>query len=152
MKPLSRDQVQAWIEELELEAYVCADCEGIHLTQWESKDGVLECRCFVEKERVSLITEIALRPSVVLPLLGAVQFMNYDFNLLKVMISMTDQDVPRLILTHTLPSKHLTEAFVKDWIPQLLAEMTAVYTQLTEMEVLMIDEDVFLSESDDKLH
>ena len=107
MKALSRDQVQSWIEACSLEAYVCSDCEGIHLPVWEGRPGVLEARCFVESDRCSVLTEIAIRPSAVLPLQGAVHFMNYDFSLLKVMISMDDEDVPRMLLTLAiLPKKY----------------------------------------------
>lgn len=152
MSSLKRATVQTWIEELSLESYVCDDCEAIHLAGWESKDGVLESRCFVEADRCSLLTEIAIRPSSVLPLQGAVHFMNYDYGLLKVMISMTDDDVPRLLLTHALPVAHLTADQFKHWLPQLFAEMEAVYQQLVDMEVLLIDDELFETGYDDSLH
>jgi hypothetical protein len=154
MKALSRDQVQSWIEACSLEAYVCSDCEGIHLPVWEGRPGVLEARCFVESDRCSVLTEIAIRPSAVLPLQGAVHFMNYDFSLLKVMISMDDEDVPRMLLTLAIPLKHLSAPMFKDWLDMLLTEMDAIYDQLTDMDVLMIHNELDdpVEDFDDKLH
>ncbi|MDX1342268.1 MAG: hypothetical protein R3227_07940 [Reinekea sp.] len=152
MPTLDRDTIQAWIEQLQHEAYVCPDCEGIHLHGWEAKEAVLEARCFVEKDRVSLLVEIAIRPSAVLPLQGAVHFMNYDYSLLKVMIAMADHDVPRLLLTHALPIAHLSEPMFQDWLKQLLSEMDAVYKHLTDMEVLLLEDDDYFTDFDDQLH
>ncbi len=151
MTDLTVKQVQGWIESSLLEAYVCDDCDGIHLPLWENKEGVLEARCFIEPDRCSLLIEIAVRPSAVLPLQGAVHFMNYDFSLLKVMISMTDEDVPRLLLTHALPSKHLTEDLFKEWLQQLLFEMDAVHQQLADMDVFIFEDDLF-TDFEDHLH
>jgi hypothetical protein len=152
MAVLKRDTVQEWIQNAEYEAYVCPDCDGIHLTAWEERDGVLESRCFVEKDRISFVTEVAIRQSAVLPLQGAVHFMNYDYSFLKVMIAMADHDVPRVVLNHAVPSQNIGEAFFKEWFAGLLAEKEAVYKHLAEMDVLHIDDDVFLTDFDDNLH
>ena len=151
MSKLDRDTVQDWIDLAQLDSYVCPDCEGIHLHEWEAKDAVLEARCFVEKERVSLLIEVAIRPSAVLPLQGAVHFMNYDYSYIKVMIAMVDHDVPRLLLTHAIPAAHLKEVHFQSWLKLVLEEIDAVYKHLSDMEVLLIDDD-FLDDFDDQLH
>ncbi len=152
MSTLDRDTVQDWIERAENEAYICPDCEGIHLHEWEAKDAVLEARCFLEKDRVSLLVEVAIRPSAVLPLQGAVHFMNYDYSFLKVMIAMSDHDVPRLLLTHAVPVAHLKEDHFQVWFKQIFSEIGAVYSHLTDMEVLLIEDDDYMEEYDDQLH
>ncbi|EAR07611.1 YbjN domain-containing protein [Reinekea blandensis] len=150
---VNRKTVQTWIEANNWEAFVCQDCEGIHLPAWEGRDSVLESRCFVETSRLYWLTEIAIRPSAVLPLQGAVHFMNYDYGLLKVMIAMADDDVPRLLLTHALPVAHLNEQHFVSWMNQLNEEMEAVYKHLAEMDVLLPeDNDDFSSNFDDQLH
>lgn len=150
---VDRDTIQKWIETNEFEAFICPDCEGIHLPVWEGRASVLESRCFLETSRVSWLTEIAIRPSAVLPLQGAIHFMNYDYGLLKVMIAMADNDVPRVLLTHAIPALHLTEKQFGDWLKQLNEEKDAVYKQLEEMDVLLPDdpEDI-ASGFDDQLH
>lgn len=150
---IDRDTVQKWIESSGREAFVCPDCDGIHLPVWESKDAVLESRCFLESSRLYWLTEIAIRPSAVLPLQGAVHFMNYDYGLLKVMITMSDDDVPRLLLTHAIPVDHLDEKQFSGWLTQLSDEKDAVYKHLEEMDVLLPEiPDEFSTEIDDKLH
>lgn len=151
MTELTREIVQDWVKADNHQVYVCEDCEGIHFQAWEDRDAVLEARCFVEADRVSLLVEIAIRGSAVLPLQGAIHFMNYDHGLLKVMLSMSDNDVPRLLLTHAMPKAFLTEEQFQDWLQQLLGEMDAVYKHLIEMEVLFVD-DFDMLDLDDRLH
>lgn len=153
MSPLSRDQVQHWIEDTHLHTYVCPDCEGIHLPSWEEKDGVLEARCFVDDVRCSMIMEVGIRSAAVLPLQGAVHFMNFDFGFIKVMLSMTDQDIPRLLLSHAMPVKHITQPQFNEWLSLVLDEMDSVYQQLTEMDVMLVDDpSESISDFDDLLH
>ncbi|TCS41627.1 YbjN domain-containing protein [Reinekea marinisedimentorum] len=147
-----RDSIQTWIEELGYDSYICPNCEGVHLSVWEEKKAVLEARCFVESDRCAMLVEIGIRSSAVLPLQGAIHFMNFDFSLIKVMLSMTDFDVPRLLLTHALPSEHLTEELFKDWLPKLLAEMDTIYAQLEDMDVLFVSEIEQAENMDEQLH
>lgn len=150
--PLTRDTIQNWLDELSLESSLCSDCEGLHLVEWESKDGVLESRCFLDDQRCSLLTEVAIRPSAVLPLQGAIHFMNYDYGFIKVLLSVSDDDVPRLILTHSLPSSFLTAEQFNDWLPQLFNEMETVYHQLVDMDVLLTDTPDSRERVSDQLH
>ncbi|MEJ2046092.1 MAG: hypothetical protein P8X89_22780 [Reinekea sp.] len=152
MSTVTREMLMKWMNKAGFDASVCSDCEGVHLEHWEAKDAVLEARCFVDSLRVSYLTEIAIRPSAVLPLQGAIHFMNFDQALVKVMLTLSDHDVPRLLLAHAIPVTHLSEALFTDWTGQLLSEMDAVYKQLTEMEVLLPDSDDMLDDYDPQLH
>lgn len=152
MKKLERDTLQQWLTQAKIECYVCPDCEGLHLTIWEAKEGVLESRLFVDDGRLSMLTEIAIRPSAVLPLQGAVHFMNYDYGFLKVMLAMADNDVPRLLLNHALPNTQLNETQVIDWLTSLQGEMDAVFKHLAEMDVIYTDDADLMTDYDDQLH
>jgi hypothetical protein len=152
MSKLTRNKVQQWIEAEKLEAYVCDDCDGIHLPIWEAQDGVLESRVFVDEFRCHFLLEIALRFSAVLPLQGAVHFMNYDATLVKVMLTMADNDVPRLLISHALPAKYLTQNQFNQWLTMLLEETDALYKQLIDMEVLLLDDLDQMQDFDAQLH
>lgn len=99
-----------------------------------------------------MMVEVAIRGSAVLPLQGAIHFMNFDFSLVKVMLSMTDFDVSRLLLTHALPSEHLREELFKDWLTKLLNEMDTIYSQLEDMDVLFVSEMDQAENIDEQLH
>ncbi len=142
----------SWLLKAGIDASICPDCEGIHLEAWEAKESVLEARGFLDTDRVSYLFEIAIRPSAVLPLQGAVHFMNFDQSLIKVMITLADNDVPRLLLTHALPVKHLNEVMFEDWTKQLLEETETVYKQLVDMEVLLPESDELLDDLGSQLH
>jgi len=70
------------------------------------------------------------------------------------MISMDDEDVPRMLLTLAIPLRHLGAPMFKDWLGMLLIEMDAIYDQLTDMDVLLIQDDLddFVDDFDDRLH
>ena len=40
----------------------------------------------------------------------------------------------------------------QDWLKQLLSEMDAVYKHLTDMEVLLLEDDDYFTDFDDQLH
>ncbi|TXR52085.1 YbjN domain-containing protein [Reinekea thalattae] len=148
----TRDNIQTWIEDLNYDCYICDDCDGLHLAIWEAKSGVMEARCFAELDRCAFMLEVGIRASAVLPLQGAIHFMNFDYSLVKVMLNMTDFDVPRLLLTHALPANHLTEVQFKEWLPRLLAEIEAIYEQLVDMDVLHVSEQDITESVEEKLH
>lgn len=152
MSDVTRETVMNWMIKAGIDASICPDCEGIHIDHWETKEAVLEARCFVDSARVSYLVEVAVRPSAVLPIQGAVHFMNFDHSFLKVMITMSDNDVPRLLLTHALPIKHLSEKMFEEWTRLVLVEMEAVYKQLVEMEVLFPESEEELADYDAQLH
>jgi hypothetical protein len=152
MSELTRAKVQQWIEAEKLDVYVCGDCEGIHLPLWEGQEGVLESRIFVDEFRCHFLLEIALRFSAVLPLQGAVHFMNYDATLVKVMLTMADNDVPRLLISHAVPAKHLTQKQFSQWLTMLLEETDSLYKQLVDMEVLLLDDLDQMQDFDAQLH
>ena len=152
MPKLGRDTVQKWIESDGFEAYICPDCDGIHFPLWEEKEGVLESRCFVESSQCSMLVEFSIRASAVLPLQGAIHFMNYDFTFIKVMLSLSDHDIPRLLVTYALPTEYLEQPMFSNWLSQYLQELEAIHKQLVDMEVLMLDNMEGLTDFDDLLH
>lgn len=152
MAKVDRQTVQSWIEADELEVYDCGECTGLHLPIWEAQEGVLECRLFVDDDTCQFVLEIALRPSSVLPLQGAVHFMNMDNVYAKVGLSMNDYDVPRLMISHAIPIKFLSQKAFVVWLHHLLAESDQLYQQLIEMEVVEIEEGLGDYAYDTQLH
>lgn len=140
MEKVTRSLCETWLENAGVSAHVCQDCDGLHFTDWETRPGVLEARCFVEDNRCSLLIEFAVRPSAVLPLQGAVHFMNFDHTYLKVMLALDDNDVPRLLLSHAIPAQDLSEKMFTIWTSQLLAEAASLYKQMEDMEVFLLDD------------
>lgn len=136
MSSVTRNQIQAWLEAGGQDVYVCNDCNGIHLADWEEHEGVLEARLFLENNTLTLVIEMGIRPSAVLPLQGAIHFMNNEHLFLKLMLAMSDDDVPRVLLSHALPANFVAETLVTDWLQPLLAEASTVYQHLQEIDVL----------------
>ncbi|GGX64187.1 YbjN domain-containing protein [Saccharospirillum salsuginis] len=152
MKALTRELIEDWLDELEVRHTLCPDCDGIHLMDYEEKLGVLESRVLLEDDLVMVFTELAIRPSAILPLQGSLHLINYDHPLLKVGLSLDDDDVPRLTLIAALPTQGLSGDYFAHWLPPILTATQAVLDQASQMDVLFLDEGAFDNPEGDSLH
>lgn len=86
-----------WLEEAGIPHYLCGQCRGLHLPQLQQRDGVIEARLFVEDFGLSLVTELDLRATALLPATADVGLMNLDFPLLKIFPDVIDGELPKLV-------------------------------------------------------
>lgn len=152
MKALTREVIEDWLDGLDVRHTLCPDCDGIHLMDYEEKLGVLESRILLENDLVLVYTELSIRPSAVLPLQGSMHLINYEHPLLKVGLTLEDDDVPRLSLNAGLPTDGLTGDYFGRWLPQILTATQQVLDQAAQMDVLFLDEGAFENPEGDSLH
>ncbi len=152
MKALTRQILEDWLDDMDTRHTLCPDCDGIHLLDYEEKLGVLESRILLEEDLVMVFTELAVRPSAVLPLQGSLHLINFEYPLLKVGMALDDDDVPRLTLSAALPAIGLSHEYFAHWLPQVLAATQLVLDQATQMDVLFLDENAFDNPDGDALH
>lgn len=94
--------IMRWLQQANIEHYVCDQCHGIHIVSLQSVDGVQESRIFVEDEGLLFSTELEIRPSALLSLLADVGRLNMQYPSLKVFLDISDENLPRLIVGHTV--------------------------------------------------
>ncbi|MFL0798688.1 MAG: YbjN domain-containing protein [Cellvibrionaceae bacterium] len=92
------DLVIKWLDDIKLDNYICAQCHGIHISDIQTMEGVMDSRLFVEAEGVMASTEISIRPTGLLPLMADLGRLNMDFAHLKIFVDIQDQDLPKLII------------------------------------------------------
>lgn len=152
MKAITREMLEQWLDDLNVRYFICPDCDGIHLTDMEENLGVLESRILVESDLLILTTELAVRPSAVLPLHGSMHLINLDNPLVKVVLHMNDDDVPQLVISAALPSKGLPPVYFGYYLKEIQHATTRVLDNATQMDVLFLD-DMDLDTTDgDPLH
>lgn len=152
MDTLTRDTLEDWLTTKGIRYYLCQDCEGLHLSETEENLGVLESRLLLEDGLVIVSTELSVRPSAVLPLHGSMQLINFDNPLVKVGLSLFDDDVPRLVISGALPTAGLDADYFIHYLEQVLSATRLVLDHATQMDVLLLDDLELDAPDGDPLH
>lgn len=96
------DQVGRWLRQAGIQHYICDQCHGLHISELQSRDGVIDSRLFVEDEGLLLSTELEIQPSRLFDVQAATPRMNMEFANLKVFLDVNDETLPRLVICDLL--------------------------------------------------
>lgn len=91
------DQVRAWLEQAGIKHYICDQCHGLHISEVQSREGVLDSRLFVEEDSLLLTTELELRPAAIFSAVAEMPRFNMSWPALKVFADVNDETLPRLV-------------------------------------------------------
>ncbi|PSJ48285.1 YbjN domain-containing protein [Zobellella taiwanensis] len=130
-----------WLMAGHIDHYICENCHGIHLSELQELEGVLESRLFVEHEDAILTTEVEIRPTALLMLVADLGRLNMNYPSLKVFVDIVDDNLPRLIVADYLHTQAGMEQHQFQWIVQQTMMATQQLVQeLAELGYLMQDE------------
>ncbi|MFN3714369.1 MAG: YbjN domain-containing protein [Alcanivoracaceae bacterium] len=90
-------QVERWLRQAGIHHYICDQCHGLHLSELQSREGVLDSRLFVEEDGLLLSTEVEIRPASMLMLLAEIPRLNMTWPSLKIFIDVNDDALPRVV-------------------------------------------------------
>jgi hypothetical protein len=90
-----------WLEELQIAHYLCGQCQGIHLSDIQSMEGVLESRLFLDEECLIFTTEIEIRNSCLFAVQAELPRINAAYAHLKAFLDATDDYNIRMIMCGT---------------------------------------------------
>lgn len=94
--------LEKWLRRMGVKYYLCGECQGLHVSEVHSLQGVVDSRVIVENEAILFSTELELRPSLLLVLNSEMNYLAMNFQTLKAFIDVVDEDVPRLVMGDTL--------------------------------------------------
>ncbi|EOD53697.1 hypothetical protein G113_18182 [Aeromonas molluscorum 848] len=94
-----------WLQQARIEHYVCDQCHGIHIVSLQSVEGIQESRVFVEEEGLLFSSELEIRPAALLPMVAELGRLNMQYPSLKVFLDIIDDNLPRLVVGHTVFTK-----------------------------------------------
>ena len=60
---LNQGSLIGWLEALDVKHFLCDQCDGIHISEVQDQDGVIESRLFLESDRLIYTTELDVRQS-----------------------------------------------------------------------------------------
>ncbi|MBY5991702.1 YbjN domain-containing protein [Ferrimonas balearica] len=118
------EMLKAWLEQYQIEYYLCNSCEGLHLPQLQDVNGIYDAKVEIEGDFLYCSASIELRPTGVMPAHAELGRWNSEFPTLKIFIEMVDDTLPRLVLCHNLALRPGVEEaqfiyFVRDCIEQM---------------------------------
>lgn len=99
------DQVERWLRQAGIQHYICEQCHGLHLSELQGREGVLDSRLFAEEDGILLSTEVEIRPGSLLAMLAELPRMNMAWPNLKIFVDVTDDSLPRLVACNLLLSR-----------------------------------------------
>lgn len=138
---LTADKAMRWLSAGYIEHYVCENCHGIHLSELQELEGVLESRLFVELDGAILTSEIEIRPTALLTLVADLGRLNMNYPSLKVFVDIIDDNLPRLIVASYLHTQAgINEAQFSGIVQQTILATQQLLFEITELGFLMEDE------------
>lgn len=96
------DQVGRWLRQAGIQHYICDQCHGLHISELQGRDGVIDSRLFVEDDGLLLSTELELQPSRLFDVQAAVPRLNMAYPNLKIFLDVNDETLPRLVVCDLL--------------------------------------------------
>ncbi|MBU6950501.1 MULTISPECIES: YbjN domain-containing protein [unclassified Hahella] len=99
---INSDSLLKWLKDLEVDHYLCGQCQGVHIADLQSQEGVLESRVFLEQECLIFTTEVELRASALLNLVAELPRLNGAYANIKTFADLADDGAPRVIMCDTL--------------------------------------------------
>lgn len=91
------DRVRTWLEQAGIKHYICDQCHGLHISEVQAREGVVDSRLFVEEDALLLTTELELRPSALFSAMAEMASFNMTWPALKVFPDINDDSLPRLV-------------------------------------------------------
>ncbi|MBO1518657.1 YbjN domain-containing protein [Oceanisphaera pacifica] len=131
-----------WLNAGYIEHYVCEHCHGIHFSELQALDGILESRLFVEHEGAILTSEIEIRPTALLTLMADLTRLNMNYPSLKIFVDVLDDNMPRLIVADYLHTKAGIDQAQFLWIVQhALMATQQLLLEVAELGFLMNEDE-----------
>ncbi|MCG8394416.1 MAG: YbjN domain-containing protein [Pseudomonadales bacterium] len=91
------DQVKRWLQQANIHHYICEHCHGLHLSELQGREGVVDARLFVEEDGILLTSELEIRPSALFAVQAELSRMNMSYPSLKLFLDVNDDSLPRLV-------------------------------------------------------
>lgn len=139
--PILADQLHQWLQTAGVEYYVCGHCNGLHLTDLQSLNGVVESRLFVEDWGLLLSTEYVVRPTALLPLAADLGRLNATYPTLKQFLDIVDDAMPQLVAGATiLTGAGISEPQFELFVATARDMMMSLARELEQLDYLLPDE------------
>ena len=91
------DQIKQWLQQANIQHYICEHCHGLHLSELQGREGVVDARLFVEEDGVLLTPELEVRPAALFAVQAELSRLNMAYPSVKLFLDVNDDSLPRLV-------------------------------------------------------
>lgn len=91
------DQVKRWLNQANIRHYICEHCHGLHLSELQEREGVVDARLFVEEDGILLTTELEVRPAALFAVQAELSRLNMAYPSIKLFLDVNDDSLPRMV-------------------------------------------------------
>jgi hypothetical protein len=96
------DQVKRWLQQANIQHYICEHCHALHLSELQEREGVVDARLFVEEDGILLTSELEVRPAALFAVQAELGRLNMAYPSVKVFLDVNDDSLPRLVVCDLL--------------------------------------------------
>jgi hypothetical protein len=140
--PLDPATIKSWMHNAGVDHYLCGQCHGLHLSELQGLEGVVESRLLVEEWGLLISTEYLIRPTALLPIAADLGHLNANYPILKLFPDVVDDAMPQLIAGATfLTGAGMTEAQFALFTATAQEAMTQLAGELKQLDFLLPDEE-----------
>ncbi len=98
---VNQESILKWLTALGIQHYMCGQCQGIHISELQSHENVLESRIFLEQECLIFSTEIDILNAELLAINAELPKLNGTYANLKAFLDISNEGPARLIICDT---------------------------------------------------
>ncbi|ADN76204.1 Sensory transduction regulator, putative [Ferrimonas balearica DSM 9799] len=147
------EMLKAWLEQYQIEYYLCSSCEGLHLPQLQDMNGIYDAKIEIEGDFVYCSASIELRPTGVMPAHAELGRLNAHYPTLKIFVEMVDDTLPRLVMCHNLAIRPgIEEAQFIYFVRDCMEQMEQVANDVKKMGVIFYPEEDVEAPSPTMMH
>ena len=96
------EQLQRWLRQADVPFYLCNECHGLHLSELQEREGMIDARLFVEEQGILFTAELEIRPSALFMAQADLSRLCMLFPSLKLFLDVNDETLPRLVVSDML--------------------------------------------------
>ena len=96
------DQVKRWLQQANIQHYICEHCHALHLSELQGREGVVDARLFVEDDGILLTSELEVRPAALFAVQAELSRLNKAYPSVKLFLDVNDDSLPRLVVCDLL--------------------------------------------------
>ena len=88
------DQVKRWLQQANIQHYICEHCHALHLAELQGREGVVDARLFVEDDGILLTSELEVRPAALFAVQAELSRLNMAYPSVKLFLDVNDDSLP----------------------------------------------------------
>lgn len=148
------DLLKQWLTQLNIDYFECESCLALHLPHMQNINGIFDAKIDLLEQHILVFSSASeVRPTGLLPLVAELSEINAQYSLINGFVDVQDDNLPKLIITHSLTSAAgITTAQLLVFIKQTEEQIEQFIDVVKRKGYLFFPEEDEISDQDKILH